>query len=225
MIQPFSCWWPITVASTESAMSSTRQTPRPAITRSKNTNTPARTSVTPFSSLGEVRGRRRADADHRAGEAGGAQRARAACTAAARSLLGHRADRLGRTRSCRSSPAWVMTPCTGRRRLRRSRADLRAVAGRRAARRSGGRRESISMQHVEMRAAPRARAAASMPRRPRRCRASASSRTPCVLQREHVVELVRRDADGVEDVADAVRREVLGLAQGRDRDRPAAASP
>ena len=41
----------MTVASTESAMSSTWQTPTPAITRSKNTNTPARTSVTPVRSV------------------------------------------------------------------------------------------------------------------------------------------------------------------------------
>ena len=47
VIQPFSRWWPITVASTESAISSSAQTPMPAMTRSKKTKTPARTSVTP----------------------------------------------------------------------------------------------------------------------------------------------------------------------------------
>ena len=47
MTQPFSSWWPITVASVESAMSSRAHTSRPAITRSKNMYTPARTSVAP----------------------------------------------------------------------------------------------------------------------------------------------------------------------------------
>ena len=47
IVQPFSGWCPITVASTESAISSVRQTPTPAWNRSKNTQTPARNSVSP----------------------------------------------------------------------------------------------------------------------------------------------------------------------------------
>ena len=49
MAQPFSGWWPMTVVSTDSAMSCGPHTPTLAITRSKNTYTPARTSVTPAS--------------------------------------------------------------------------------------------------------------------------------------------------------------------------------
>ena len=49
MAQPFSAWCPITVVSTLSAMSSVRHTPTLCITRSKNTYTPARRSVTPSS--------------------------------------------------------------------------------------------------------------------------------------------------------------------------------
>ena len=59
----------MTLASTEMAMSSRRQTPRPAITRSWNTYTPGRASVTPVEVAREGRGRRRADADDR-GRAG-----------------------------------------------------------------------------------------------------------------------------------------------------------
>ena len=47
----------------------------PAITRSKNMKTPARTSVTPARSRAK-RGRRRADAHDRAGQPGGPQRVR-----------------------------------------------------------------------------------------------------------------------------------------------------
>jgi len=36
MIQFLSCRWPITLVSTDTAMSSTAQTPIPAMTRSKN---------------------------------------------------------------------------------------------------------------------------------------------------------------------------------------------
>ncbi len=49
--QPFSAFWPITVVTTESAISSAVQTPRLVINRSKVENTPARTSVTPSKSL------------------------------------------------------------------------------------------------------------------------------------------------------------------------------
>jgi hypothetical protein len=49
MAQPFSTWWPMTVVSTLSAMSPSPHTPTLRITRSKNTYTPARTSVTPSS--------------------------------------------------------------------------------------------------------------------------------------------------------------------------------
>ena len=42
-------------------------------------------------------------------------------------------------------------------------------------------------------------------------------------QIEHMIELVGRDADGVQDVLEAVADEILGFLEGRYRDRPRAA--
>ncbi len=49
-MRDFASWCPITVLSTETAISAGVHTPMPAMTRSWNTYTPARTSVTPVKS-------------------------------------------------------------------------------------------------------------------------------------------------------------------------------
>ena len=90
-------------------MSSSLHTPMPAITRSKKTKTPARTSVTPASERADVRGRRGSDADHRRRDAGRAQALRR--HGRRRRVPARPSPRAPRAcDSCRSRPACVITP-------------------------------------------------------------------------------------------------------------------
>ena len=185
----------MTVASTEIAMSSTAQTPSPAITRSWKTKTPARTSVTPVEVRRERGGGRRAHAHHGAGEARGAQARRRCRTTAARSRSAMARDRLGR--------AAVVGVARVRHHAARPRARGERPRDVDEERVTGLHAGAVAVAvDLDQRRDVRRRGAATA------CAASTLSTTtarsaPRCAQRAHVVELARRDADGVQDVGDA----------------------
>ncbi|MGY3584202.1 hypothetical protein ACVIF9_002879 [Bradyrhizobium sp. USDA 4350] len=186
------------------------------MTRSNITNTPARTSVTAVEPAREMGRRRRADADHGAWQSGRAQRLGARDRGGA-FLLGGLLQR-------RHAAAGI-----GFAGMRHDAAQLGAALMQRAA--------DLDQQRVA-RTDPGAMAVAidldqhgNAVVRPARHRGDGGGLLEAVEhhrqvhalppQRRDAIELLRRDADGIEDVLDACRGKQLGLLQGRDRRRAA----